>query len=105
VRRVDPLDLEGEVAEPLENREQVCLIDHADHDRGRRVSRLDVGMADGYPRLSPSVETKCSPSSPRTTISYITRFDVLGTLALEVIETSMAQLRPVNCRVGRVRPG
>src|ERR1043165_4116423 len=44
VGRVDPLDLEGEVAEPLEDGDQVCLVDHLDLDRSGPGSGLDMRL-------------------------------------------------------------
>jgi hypothetical protein len=45
------------------------------------------------PRLSlREVEAKWSLSSPRTTISYVTRFDVPGTVLFDVIETALLSI-------------
>jgi hypothetical protein len=106
VCRVHSLDLEREVAEPLEDREQVRLVEHLDHDRGRPVSGFEARLADVDSRLSlRNVEVKCSLSSPRTTISYIPRCGVLGTVAFDVIETSIAPHRAAVWLTSRVHPG
>jgi hypothetical protein len=88
VCRVDSLDLEGEVAESLEDREQVRLIDHS--------ITIAVVPFPGSTQAGPTVdsrlslrnvEAKRSLSSPRTTISYVTPLDVLGRVPFGVIDT------------------